>query len=335
MKYYESSQRVLVLGGAGFLGCHIVRKLLEAGYSVRVLTRKPSPKLLAGLPLELVYGDLQDSEVLENALKGCDVLIHSAGYYPIYSMGRKQQLRQAELQVNNIKRALQQHPVDRFIYVSAPTAVGRYPDGAPEDENAPWQEWRRFSLYAEIKRSMQEKFLQSASRTNLVTVVPTGIFGEFDHKPTTGRLVLEYAARWQPFTFAGRTNVVDVRDVAKGIMQALESGQTGKLYVLGGINLGIPDFTRKIARLADQRPPSIVVNPKTLIPLSLIGEITGKILKRPKPLLPLVGIHFAMTGEYLSSEVAKREIGYKPTRTIDPAIMRALEWYTREGYLIR
>ncbi len=323
-----------MLGGAGFIGHHIVRELRGHGYGVRVLVRPTSQrKLLDDQDVDIVEGDLADLSSLVKALQGIDYLIHAAAYYPVYSLNRRLHLSRGLRQIENIHGAISASEVKRFVYVSTLSAVGKYPDGLPEDEKAPYPPARNRGAYPMVKRGMQLAVLAGAERFNSVIVAPTAVFGEGDIKPTTGRMIVEAAKGAIPVAVEGRTNVVDVRDVATGARLALEKGRKGRLYVLGGVNITMPDLIGKIAELLDAKPPRFAMNPRLLLPLACLSEIVGKLLGSPAPLIPLVGLNFAIYGEFVSSAVAEEEIGYRRTASIEPAISRAIEWFRSNGYI--
>src|SRR5947199_8782828 len=76
-----ASMKYLVTGATGLLGNNIVRQLVEAGQSVRVLARSSSdPRPLEGLPIERAPGDVRDVAAVNDACRGVDVVIHSAGH---------------------------------------------------------------------------------------------------------------------------------------------------------------------------------------------------------------------------------------------------------------
>ncbi len=326
-------KRVLVIGGAGFIGHHIVRELLGSSYIVRVLARFESDKtLLDGLDFELHEGNFEHEGVVEAALKDCDYLIHSAAHYPVYSLKPSDDVRRGLKQISTIHNALAKSNVERFLFISSLTAVGRYPDGRPEDENADYPIERDRSAYCRVKRAMQQMVMARTDDFNTVVVAPTAVIGEGDLRASTGRLLVDVAKGRVPFVVSGRVNVVDVHDVARGVIQAMEKGNKGRIYVLGGENTRIMDLISRIAKTAGAKPPSFALPPLTLMPLAHFSELISKMLQREKPLFPEVGIDFVRFGEYLSSEVAKEEIGYE-TGPVDAAISRGIDWFKRHGYI--
>ncbi|MBS1261836.1 MAG: Aurachin B dehydrogenase [Calditrichaeota bacterium] len=327
--------QILVLGGTGFIGHHLVRELIGRGLGVRVLARPGGDRsLLAGMDAEIIDGDLDDPSSLAAALNGCDGLVHAAGHYPTYSIHPEREAERGRAQALRILDALANHPVERFLYVSTLSAVGRYPDNRPEDEAAPWPESRRASAYARVKREMQDVFLSRASEHNTLAVAPTAVFGPGDRKPTTGRIIVDVARGRMPVTLHGRTNAVSVFAVAEGAIDAFERGTAGRVYVLGGENLTIPRLCERIAGIADVRPPYFAVPAEIVRPLAWLGEQIAFRAGDAAPPLPLVGVDFANFGEYLSSDLARRELAYDPARhPLDDAIRDALAWFREHGYV--
>lgn len=329
--------RVLVLGGTGFIGAAIVRELEARGRAVSVLARPGSDRsLLKGTRATIHEGDMENPHDLQRALESADSLVHAAAYYPSYSLGKEKQVQIAVQQVRGIIDAAAHAGVNRFVFLSSPSAVGVYPDGRPEDEHALFPAERLRGTYNSIKRAMQDWVLAEANRVNGTVIAPTGVFGPGDRKPTTGRLLLEIARGKMPIALEGKINVVDVRNVARGTVEAFENGSVGRLYVLGGENTTIPAFIEQVARIAGVKPPSRTLNPETLVPLAWATEWAGRFLGRRVPKLPIVSLDFARYGTHLSSAVAEEELGYNPRRyTTQQTIEDALAWFREKGYLKR
>jgi len=322
----------LVLGGTGFIGHHIVRELIEHGHTVRVLARPNGDRsLLEGMDVEIVDGELSSSS-LSTALDGCDALIHAAAHYPIFSVNPDEESEIGRKQILSVHEALDRHPVERFIYISGPAAVGKYADDRPEDEDAPWPEARLKSAYARLKREMQDMVLLDAHKHNAIAVVPTGTFGPGDRKPTTGQVIIDVAKNRLPVTLKGNSNAVSVFAVAEGVRLALEKGRVGRLYVLGHENLTIPDLLRRIAGITHGMAPLSALPPEFIRPQAMIGEKIAWRAGAAKPLVPVVGVDFALYGAYLSSDVAVQELGYDPsTYPLDDAIQQAYDWFRDKG----
>ena len=110
---------VLVTGGTGFVGSHVVRRLCAEGLTVRVLARRTSPlRLLESLPVEVVFGDLLDPESLRNAVTGCDTVFHVAADYRLWARHPQELYRNNVEGTENILAAARTAGVNRFVCTS-------------------------------------------------------------------------------------------------------------------------------------------------------------------------------------------------------------------------
>lgn len=327
--------KVAVLGGAGFIGSWIVRELIARGHQVRTLVRPSTDlSLLEGLPMEPVIGDMEHAADLQTLLRGCDTLIHAAAWYPTYSLGKRKQIERGVEQIRLIHTALAVEGIQRFVYISSLSAVGQYPDGSPEDATAPYPTQRLRSTYNSVKRAMQDWVLAESDHYQSVVVAPTGVFGPGDRKPTSGRVLVDLANGKLPVGLKAKLNVVDVRTVAMGVVNAMEHGKAGHLYVLGGENTTLEAFLKQAAKVAGVRAPAFYLSPAPLRPVAVLSEWIGRLLNQPKPLLPIVGIEFALYGTHLSSEKSVNEIGYQPSLlTTDQMLNDSYTWFREKGYL--
>ncbi|HEB85272.1 MAG TPA: hypothetical protein ENI92_09780 [Bacteroidetes bacterium] len=88
----------------------------------------------------------------------------------------------------------------------------------------------------------------------------------------------------------------------------------------------------KIAFAARVKAPTRELPPKLLLPIAALSELGGTVAGLTRPPLPLLGLHFAMYGEYVGSDIAGEELGYRP-QPVDDALSRAVAWYRAHGYL--
>src|SRR5690242_6964092 len=131
--------QALVTGGTGFVGSHIVRVLVEAGHTVRVLHRANSPlDLLEGLVVEHAIGDVMTIPSLEAAMQGCQWVFHVAA---VSDYWRSNQIKLYLVNVNgtvNVLDAARKANAQRVIFTSSGAAIGVTADGHPADENVPF-----------------------------------------------------------------------------------------------------------------------------------------------------------------------------------------------------
>ena len=168
----------IITGAAGFIGSHLVEALLQKGAEVRCLVRKSSDlKWIKGLAIEYAWGDCCDRASLKEAVKGVDLVFHSAGvtravkeetFYHVNADGTG----------NLIQACLEYAPhLRRFIYLSSQAAAGPSRNGARKKETDPCEP---VSDYGRSKRMGEEIVLAHAKRLPLVILRPSAVYGPRD-----------------------------------------------------------------------------------------------------------------------------------------------------------
>ncbi len=275
--------RVYVTGASGFVGSHVARALRGRGAEVRD-----------------DFVELGDLAGLERVMDGCEAVFHVAALYsfdaPAPELGR----------VNvegtrNVLAACRARGVRRLVHTSSAATCGPVParQATEEDSPPPWE----LSVPYKRTKIAAERLVLAAARDWLDAVVvnPTTPVGEGDRRPTpTGRMIREIArGRYRAYLDIG-LNVVDVRDVARGHLLALERGRRGERYVLGGVDLTLEELFAAVSMLAGRE------RPRLRIPYAAvrIGALAGAINRHEATLARLPA--------YFSSAKAERELGYRP-----------------------
>ena len=328
--------KALVLGATGFLGHHLVFALLEQQWDVRILKRPQTPlHFLPENKIEISVGNLNDRASLVSAMAGCDIVFHTAGYYPVFSLGRKKQIREALLQTENVLSALETAGVQRLIYTSSigTIAPNENPD-VPSTEEDRLSVDRAKSTYHQIKVLMEQKIENWAKKgREVVVIIPGGMIGPYDVKPTTGRVVLEMLHKKMPAYVDGKMSWIDVRDVARAEIAAAEKVDSGERFVLGNWNTTTRDFLDIVAQIAHVPQPKIKIPFSLAYPAAYLSEAMDKfIFHRKVPALPLVSLDLTKYGVYLDSEKARKELNFSPG-PISVAIGDTINWFVEHGYV--
>jgi dihydroflavonol-4-reductase len=157
------------------------------------------------------------------------------------------------------------------------------------------------------------------------------MFGPLDPKPTSGQYIVG-VVRGLPGWMPGCTNVVDVRDVAKGMILAWRKGRHGERYILGGQNMTYKELFEQIAQQAGVKPPTRTVPWWLMRLIGLCGDVLMKFGSRG-PLINSVAARWAFCRDYqFSSDKAKAELGYNPG-PVEPALRDAVAWLRRAGMI--
>lgn len=325
----------LVTGANGFVGAAVVRALLGSGRRVRALTRAGSDATnLADLDVERVEGDVTSPDSLRAAVRGCSAVFHVAADYRLWAPDPAPMYRTNVDGSLNVLNVAAEARVERLVYTSSVAVLGTRADGEPADEDTP------VTLAAMIGHYKRSKYLAEqavAARardlaTSVVIVNPSTPIGPGDVRPTpTGRIILDAARGRIPAFVDTGLNIVHVDDVARGHVQALESGRDGERYILGGRDMSLAAILEVVAARRGRRAPRVRLPHWSVLPVALVSEGLARVTRR-EPLLTLDGLRMSRKLMYFSSAKAERELGYR-ARAPEEAIDDALEWFKRHGDL--
>ena len=282
--------RVYVTGATGFVGSHVARELRERGTDVRD---------------ERV--DLLDRDGLERVVADCEAVVHVAALYSYDAPAEAFERVNVE-GTRTLLDVAARTGVRRFLHCSTAGTCGPVAGRPATEEDGP-PAWELEVPYKRTKLAAERLALEAGA----VVVNPTTPVGDGDHKPTpTGRMIAG-VARGRLRGFVGTTglNVVDVRDVACGHALALERGEPGQRYLLGGVDLGLEDLFAAIARLADRPRPRVRV-PYAVAEMAAAAGIANR-----------DEVRLARLPMYFSSAKAHSTLGYEPG-PVEPALARAV-----------
>ncbi len=327
--------RAAITGASGLLGGNLAIELASRGHHV-VATKRGASRVehLAHVPIEWVNGDIADAASLQSAFRGADAVFHCAAQVSVRRSVTPALHAANVTGTRNALDAAKAARVGRFVHCSTVGAVGLSEDGEPCTEEARWNfpEFDMADGYVTTKHLAEEMALREAQSFDVVVVNPTYMLGPFDAKPSSGRMIIDVARRKVPGYPPGFNNFVDVRDVAHGLVLALERGKRGERYILGGENLAYRDVFTRIALAAGVGPPWFAL-PRPIARLfALLGDVQERWFDR-EPLLNsgAVAWGFCMTFQF-SSKKAERELGYTH-RPIDEGIAAAIAYFRRTGVL--
>ncbi len=321
-----------VTGADGLLGANLVRALLAAGHAVRVLVLPTSSaRVLDGLPIEVVRGDLLTAD-LDEFLDGCAHVFHCAA---ITDMRAPADLT-FKINVEGTQRlvaAAHRAGVRRFIHTASASAHAFGSIAQPGSEDSPFPDVYHDVPYMASKVEATSQVRRAVERDGLdaVFVAPTFMIGGLDARPSSGQLILEFLRRRMRLVPPGGRNFAYVGDVAAGMLAACERGRTAEIYICGGENLTYHRFFSVVARAAGV-PLPIGTLPRTAVLAagaagSLYQTLTGR-----QALVDRRMARLGSQGAWYTSAKAIRELGL-PQTPIEYAIDEALAWLRRAGHL--
>jgi dihydroflavonol-4-reductase len=325
---------ILVTGGTGFVGAHVVRALLAAGRPVRCLVRPGSRRTnLEGLPVDLVEGDLSDPASLERAMRGVSTLFHVAADYRLWTKDPGELSRTNVGGTENVLSAASEAGVGRIVYTSSVGALGLTADGSPADERTPVAREDVVGHYKKSKFDAERVAEAWAARgLPVVLVNPSTPVGELDVKPTpTGQLVVDFLNRRMPAYVDTGLNLVDVRDVAAGHLLAAEKGRSGKKYILGNRNLTLKEILDMLAAITGLPAPTLRLPHAIPLAVAAVDTFAAGLLGRP-PRVSLESVRMSRHRMYFDASKAVRELGF-PQSPVEDALARAVAWFRGNGYV--
>lgn len=325
--------KAFVTGSTGLLGNNLVRELLAQGHEVRALVRSraKAEALFGDLPIEYVVGDMEDVAGFAAALEGCDALFHTAAFFrEYYAPGDHwQTLERINITATiELFRAAQAHGLSRIIHTSSSGVI----DGAVRNESSGPNPHAERNLYFRSKVLGDARIAELVrdEQTPVVTILPGWMLGPGDLAPTaSGQLVLDFVHGKLPGTFDGGTSTVDARDVAGAMISAVDKGQIGERYIVGGEYVSMRQLVeglRAVSGLkgAERRfPNGLMLLLATLLELG--ARFTGK-----APLISREGVKTMMDKHRVESGKAMRELGvsFRPLRE---TLSDELHWYAEAG----
>ncbi len=325
--------RVFVTGGSGFVGGNLVALLVAEGYDVRALVRPNSSQTqIRDLPVEIVMGDLNDPD-LDRSMRGCDVVFHVAAHYSLWQRDRELLYRSNVAGTANVLACARSASVERTIYTSSVAAIGVRGDGALADETYQSPIDRLIGDYKQSKFLAERAAIAAAQQGQDVVIVnPTTPIGPGDIKPTpTGEIILRFLRRQMPFYLPTGLNFIDVRDVTRGHLLALEKGRSGERYILGHQNLSLKAMLDRLAEITGQPAPQYALPNWIPYTAAWIDEhLLAAIGKTPS--IPVDGVRMAGQYMYYDGSKAVRELGL-PQTPVDLALRDAVDWFSTRGYL--
>jgi dihydroflavonol-4-reductase len=325
---------VFLTGASGFVGSHVLRALLMAGYRVRALARPDSRPLP---PLEgctVVTGDILHGADLVQHMVGCRYLVHVAALYSFSPALRHKMFATNVRGSEGVLEAAHVAGIERAIVTSSSSTVGPSYGERPATEED-WDVEDDASAYHQSK--LQQARVALAAQVPVVLVLPTAPVGPGDWKPTpTGKMVVDFMRGRIFATLGGGLNVVAVEDVARAHVLALQYGRPRERYLVGGENITLSQLWQRLAPICGRTAPTMRIPYPLALTLGRADELRCQFLRKGRggmtaPLIPLEGVRMARHHMYASSAKAQAELGYEAT-SVNAALERAVQWYHDNGY---
>jgi UDP-glucose 4-epimerase len=304
--------KVLVTGGSGFIGSHVVDRLQARGLEPRIFDLVPSPHHRAG-DVDTVLGDLCDPDAVRDALQGCDAVIHLAALADVDQVTKDPALadRVNVRGTQSLLDAARELEIGRFVYASTIWVYGDAAGPEAVDEDTPLGLPKHFYTATKIAGEMY-----TSAYTELYglehTILRFGIPYGPRSRPTA--VVAAFTAKalaGQPLTIAGdgtqSRRFVYVEDLADGVAVSLDPVAANRVYnLVGRENTSV----RSIART--------------------VRDVVGDV-----PIVHIEGRAGDLKGGNISGARAAGELGWEPTTSFAEGVQRYVDWVTDEAGMPR
>lgn len=325
--------RILITGATGFLGNNLVRALLENGHEVTATIRHSSdPRPLTGLDVEKRHVDLSDAAEVNLAVSNADLLIHVAAMIHV-GWKKLEESRQVNVHSTSLLAAAARRNNIRMIHVSTVDTLAAAKDVGDVVDESRQEPTKPECAYVVSKREAEQVVLDQVKLgLDGVIVNPGFMVGPWDWKPSSGKMMLTLSKI--PilfFTPAGGCSVVDVRDVADGIVSAMTHGRSGERYILAGENMTYLELWRMMANVMNKRPPVKGLSNWLASCVGSVGDLFAKISGRESE-LNSAALKLGQMFHWYSSQKAEQELGYR-IGNVEDALQDAWEWFKKNDYV--
>jgi dihydroflavonol-4-reductase len=320
---------VLVTGGSGFIGQHLVSALLARGRQVRILDVR-SPTRLAS-DVQFVEGSVLDRAAVSDAFCDVDEVYHLAGL-PGMWLPRKQDFHAVNcVGTETMLAEARKRGVTRFLHCSTESILFRSSRHAGSDDALLPAETMP-GAYTRSKALAEHRAMEAAASGFPVVIgTPTMPIGPHDHNLTPPSAMLQHFLNSRVQLYLDFiVNLVDVRDVAAGLILAMEHGQVGQRYVFGGESIRLEKILRLVADVSGRRHLAVPVPGKIAEIASGMLEFVSDYVTRRPPTGTAEGVRIARRAADLSIEKARSELGYSP-RPIEPILRETLAYLCATG----
>lgn len=329
----KAAKKILITGGTGFLGTHLVRQFLDAGAKNLRVMASSVPEWMTDSGVEAFAGSVTNREDVANATKNCEAIYHLAGKVSFDYDGAAQMNKLHVEGTRLLCDAAKENKVKNFILASSSgtSAISETPEILDETYPQPVEILTKWAYYA--SKYYQEKTALRAfsdKGERLVILNPSLFLGTGDERLSSTKVILDFMAKKLPITPSGGLNFVDAADAANAFLNALDKGRNGERYLLGAVNWTFADFFGRLERLTGVSAPLLRV-PKSVAVFG--ANFIDSIYKNFKMSAPFEASEVEM-GEYFwyfDSSKAVEELNFT-TRDPQETLQETIK-YLRENFL--
>ncbi len=324
--------KIFVTGSTGFIGSHLVERLIKKGYRVKCLVRKHSNnKWLKKLPVEYVYGDLFDVEPLRKAISDVQYIYHIAGVTASrtkrgYFLGNQEATKVL------LKAAETNSNLKRFVLAGSLSAVGPSTDGKTVNEESKLQP---ITTYGKSKLAAEKEVLSFQDKIPFTIVRIPAVYGPrdtatLDFFKTVNNGIIPLVGFKNKYV-----NILHVDDVVDGLILAGEHPDAvGKTYFIGSDKAYTWEDIGKVTQEIIHRKTIKVRIPEFIVVIvAAIYHLIDIFSKKPSV------FNFEKSKDIIADAwicdilKAKNELGFQQKITLEEGVKETFKWYKEVGWI--
>lgn len=330
---HDKGDTILVTGGTGYTGSHLVRRLVNDGLKVRTFVRNPDKfPPLKDMNVEIATGDLRNKDDVNRAMEGVDVVYHIAALFRAENVTREDMFDINAGGAQNMLEAAEQQGVKRFVHCSTIGVHGdvKNPPATEESPFNPGDYYQESKLEGEL---IAQRFMK-AGNIPISIYRPAGIYGPEEMR----FLKLIKSIRNRSFVMIGSGEIlyhmVYIDDLVDGIILCgTREEAVGEVFILAGEdNLTLNDLVALIAELQSVPSPKLRVPFAPVYAAGYAAEVVFKPLGIQPPIYRRRVDFFRKTRSFDISK-AKNVLGYQPRVSLREGMSNTIAWYEKQGLL--
>jgi dihydroflavonol-4-reductase len=332
----KTENKILITGGTGFLGTHIVRQFLDAGEKHLRVMASSVPEWMKDAGVKAVEGSVTDREDVAKACKNVSAIFHLAGKV---SRDNNDAAAMNKIHIEGTRilcEAAREAEVQKIVLASSSGTIAVSEDEQVFDETFPQpvdviSRWAYYASKYYQERTALAEFDGDGRR--LVILNPSLLLGPEDERLSSTKVVLDFLAKKIPYSPSGGLNFVDVRDAAAAFIAALDRGKHQEKYLLGAENMTFTEFFGRLERLSGVSAPMLKVPKKLAMAGSSFIESVFSNWGKTSPVASME-VEQAEYFWYFDSSKAEEKLGFSPRdpqETLNDTILYLRRDFLGEG----
>jgi dihydroflavonol-4-reductase len=328
--------RVLITGGAGFIGSHLVRQLVAVNHAVLVLEKPGAP--VSHLPqdrIQMVFADIRDGAAVARAAGDCDVVVHLAANPNLWARNPDDFEQVNHQGTRHVLEAARRAGARRIVHVSTESILATACGQEMITEKTRTSLSDMIGPYCRSKWLAEQAAHEAVEAGQPVVIVrPTVPVGPGDvNLGPLSRLICDFCNGRVKGYLDGGLNLIDVRDAAAGIWAAAEHGEIGHRYLLAAEDWSVLGLLRLLAKLSGRPAPRWRVPYALALAFAYLEERVCSRLTEAVPMATVTGVRLTRRHFRFDGHQSVRELRLPPMRDCSAAVGQAMGWFRSAGFI--